>query len=245
MQFKNDKGYSQFFASREELIELLGVDVVPNTLANAWNSLIVWRQIGSPYLMPWDSIRRTEYMTRSVQQGQEEKVYHGNQANLAPNGRRNNSGYYEVTSGIGLEDKRTISLELGMNTSGIIAVPEAVGVVTPGFGFPMKAGVASYEALRVWVDYKDQKEIEVSFSAEDYLRVGRPTTTKQMTEALKAVGEVMADIREDRKPDFMALKTKLIDEVGLEELPEINWRERYPSGCMDKPMAEHAAALRL
>ncbi|MEM8833919.1 MAG: hypothetical protein AAGB32_05205 [Pseudomonadota bacterium] len=243
MQFSNKNGYPEFHATRKELTDLLGVDVVPKTLANIWNSLIVWKQIDSPFLMPWDSIRRTEFMTRSTQQGKEERVYHGDQANLSPNDKRINTGYYEITSGIG--SQKSISLELGMNASGIIGVPEAVGVVSPGAFFPMKEGVRNYEALRVWVDYADQKAMKVSVSLKDYLRVGNPTTTTQMTATLRAIGEVMQDIREDRKPDFMALREKLITEVGLEDLPEINWRERYPSGCMDKPMADHAAALRM
>lgn len=238
-----DNGIVHFNTSRQELEGLLGVDIVPDTLLNTWNSLVVWRQSDTPFLTPWHSIQRTEHMVRSVQQGKEEKVYHGRQANLIPNDAVNHTGYYEISSdsGIGLDKKRSVDLTLGMNEPGIIAVPEAIGHIAPGFNFPMQNGVEGYPALTVFVQYNkpEDEDMSVFISSDDYLRVGRAENIEQMTSALRAIGDVMSDIREGETPNFNALRTKLINEIGLEDLPS----RRPHLDCMVVPMAQHAAAI--
>ena len=210
---------TRFTFSRNELKDLLKTDIVPTVLANTWNSVVVNRQIASPHLSIFDSIRRTEYMVRLLQQGDAgETVYHGSESYLSPNDRRDGKAYYQISTGYSF--KRIGHLSLGGMRPGTIAVPEAVGVLTPGFGFPTKQGLETVEAGQVYFDYSKSPSIDVWFAMDrDALTLQEPKTRESAAAALRILGDAILSIQNGVDVDFAMLRKRLISDAGLQEAP--------------------------
>ena len=202
--------------TRKELAELLGVDIVPGKLANAWNSLVVWKQINSPTLTLKHSIERTEHMIRLVQEGQKEEIFRGRDFyKKMPLSLINNASYYEIDSG--LASKRSISLDVGINAleNKFAVVSEGEKNVVPGFNDRARNKIHQYNALTVFAEYDDQEAMPVLAVTDHGLCVQRPQNREELIGTLNAVGAVMEQIREGQKPDFVALRNHLIENVGL------------------------------
>ena len=199
--------------SKKELTKLLGVDVIPGILLAFHNSVISYRR-DNPISGPLPLSPDGGYMVRAVQQGKEEKIYHGeheSSTNL-PQDRENSVGCYEMSSGF---SHKTVHLTLGMNNPKSTWNVSKEEQASPTFNDKSDAFVKKAEAIGLYVYYGNQKAMPVTLCG-DHLGVGDPESKEQMVEALKAISEVMKDIREDQKPDYTALRKKLIEEVGLE-----------------------------
>ncbi len=221
MEEKGDK----IKLSREELTEALGIDIVPGTLRKSWNSLVAWKRNNLPLFGPLPLHPETGFMVRMVQQGEEEKSYLGNHevgASL-PLDRENNLGYYEIASGFSHKD---VHLTLGMNNPKSTWNVNKEKQASPEFNEKSDAFVETTEALEFFINYEDQKTMSISLSGER-LGVGNPEDKEQMVEALKAVGEVMKNIREGQTPDYTALREQLINDVGLEALEPLHLSVGY------------------
>lgn len=203
---------TEFIFDRKELATFLQHDVVPGRLQNLWNSLVVNHQISSPFLWPWHSIQRTEFMNRLIQQGAEEKIYHGRKANLMPNDLEENKSYINVITGYSFEPSG--HLEIGVNRAGRIGVPEAIGVIPPGPYFPVRQGCKNIEALNVYFNYTSRDTLPIRFHFAP-LGVSRPENREQAVSALRVIGDAIGKIKEGKPVDFGALRQDLLDKAGL------------------------------
>lgn len=202
-----------------ELADFLEHDAIPGKLQNLWNSLVVNRQINSPYLMPWDSVRRTEFMVRLIQQGEEETIYRGDKSNRMAYDLKPNATYIDVSTGYSFSRKG--NLTIGVNRTGIIPRPDAIGVLPPGPFFPTQVGVKQIEALKVCFDYNDRSAIRVSFDMY-HLGLRNPETNEQAVSALRIIGNTVGRIKQGQSIDFAVLRRRLIDEAGLSETGTLN-----------------------
>ena len=194
--------------TRKELAELLGVDVIPGALASAWNSFVGNLPLGH-------GTEKGEHILL-IQEGQKEKTFRGGSIyENMPGKLINNAGYYAIDSGF--DFGKSVSLDVGINAlkNKRRDVSEGKKNIVPGFNDPARNEIHQFEALSVFVDYDDQKAMPVVIATESGLCVKRPQNREELIETLKAVGGVMRQIREGHKPDFVALRNHLIENVGL------------------------------